>query len=132
MTSARGNRYYTPAAYAAAKAPGNDPCPREIEKDAAGTVEERNVTVTRYVESDTALVDRVLKEAGGRQNILVINDEAHHAYRIPPRVDEHEDDQTVKTKTRKRKRGQSQGSNHLDRRPRQDRQQRGINHVHRP
>ncbi len=39
---------------------------------------------TRYVESDTALVDRVLGRAGGKQNILVINDEAHHAYRIPP------------------------------------------------
>jgi type III restriction enzyme len=38
-------------------------------------------------------VDRVLKDAGGRQNILVINDEAHHAYRIPPKVDDQDDDQ---------------------------------------
>ena len=38
---------------------------------------------TRYVESDTALVQRVLgREVGGKQNILVLNDEAHHAYRI--------------------------------------------------
>ena len=37
----------------------------------------------RYVESDTALVNRVLgREVGGKQNILVMNDEAHHAYRI--------------------------------------------------
>ena len=33
------------------------------------------------------------KEAGGRQNILVINDEAHHAYRIPPKLDDQDDDQ---------------------------------------
>ncbi len=40
---------------------------------------------TRYVESDTALVKRVLgREVGGKQNILVFNDEAHHAYRIFP------------------------------------------------
>jgi type III restriction enzyme len=44
----------------------------------------RTVTVegTAYVESDTALVNRVFKEVGGKQNILVLNDEAHHAYRI--------------------------------------------------
>ena len=37
----------------------------------------------RYVESDTALINRILgREVGGKQNILVMNDEAHHAYRI--------------------------------------------------
>lgn len=37
----------------------------------------------RYVESDTALINRILgREIGGKQNILVMNDEAHHAYRI--------------------------------------------------
>ena len=37
----------------------------------------------RGKESDTALVSRVLgREVGGKQNILVLNDEAHHAYRI--------------------------------------------------
>lgn len=37
----------------------------------------------RYVESDTALVNRILgRDIGGKQNILVMNDEAHHAYRI--------------------------------------------------
>jgi len=35
-------------------------------------------------------VSRVLGRAGAKQNILVINDEAHHAYRIPP---EEEDQQ---------------------------------------
>ncbi|MGI8604947.1 MAG: BPTD_3080 family restriction endonuclease [Verrucomicrobiales bacterium] len=37
---------------------------------------------TRYVESDTALVNRVLRGVGGKKNLLVFNDEAHHAYRV--------------------------------------------------
>ena len=37
--------------------------------------------VQRGPESDTAFCRRVLKELGSKQNILVINDEAHHAYR---------------------------------------------------
>ena len=45
---------------------------------AQGAGDDRRVTS----KATRALVDRVLKEAGGRQNILVINDEAHHAYRI--------------------------------------------------
>ena len=36
----------------------------------------------RYIESDTSLVNRVLHEAGGKQNLIVFNDEAHHAYRV--------------------------------------------------
>ena len=50
----------------------------------------------RYVESDTALINRVLgREIGGKQNILVMNDEAHHAYRIKreePDAEEEEED----------------------------------------
>lgn len=37
--------------------------------------------VQRGMESDNAFCRRVLKELGNKQNILVINDEAHHAYR---------------------------------------------------
>lgn len=44
----------------------------------------------RYVESDTALVNRVLRGVGGKQNILVFNDEAHHAYRIKTKLEEQE------------------------------------------
>ncbi len=40
------------------------------------------VRSVRYQESDTALVNRVLRDAGGKRNILVFNDEAHHAYRV--------------------------------------------------
>ena len=44
---------------------------------------------TRYLESDTAVVNRVLRGVGGKKNILVFNDEAHHAYRV--KVDRPED-----------------------------------------
>ncbi len=44
--------------------------------------------VQRGVESDTAFCRRVLKELGTKQNILVINDEAHHAYRPAPLPEE--------------------------------------------
>jgi len=42
----------------------------------------------RGVESATAFCRRVLKELGNKQNILVINDEAHHAYRPAPLPEE--------------------------------------------
>lgn len=44
--------------------------------------------VQRGPESDAAFCRRVLKELGSKQNILVINDEAHHAYRPAPLPDE--------------------------------------------
>lgn len=40
--------------------------------------------VNKGPESDAAVIDRVLGASGrGRRNVLVFNDEAHHAYRIP-------------------------------------------------
>ena len=91
-TTARGNRYYTPETYAAAQASGDLAVIRE-ETDAAGTVTRALVRSTRYTESDAAFVARVLDRAGGKQNILVINDEAHHAYRVPPAAPEEDDDE---------------------------------------
>lgn len=44
--------------------------------------------VQRGPESDTAFCRRVLKGLGSKQNLLVINDEAHHAYRPAPLSDE--------------------------------------------
>jgi type III restriction enzyme len=44
--------------------------------------------VQRGAESDKAFARRVLKELGNKQNILVINDEAHHAYRPAPLPEE--------------------------------------------
>ena len=87
-TTARGTRYLTLRDYERQLAAGLLRVKRE-EKDAEGNLKKVQVEVLRHVESDAALVGRVL----GRQvkkNILVFNDEAHHAYRI--RRAEEEDD----------------------------------------
>ncbi len=48
-----------------------------------GELKKVTVEARRYVESDAAIVKRVIgRETGGKGNILVFNDEAHHAYRI--------------------------------------------------
>ena len=92
-TTARGRRYLTSEEYE-----------RQVtnrlievideERDRDGHVKYARVTRERFVESDTALVNRVLgRDVGGKQNILVLNDEAHHAYRIRrSEPDEGEDD----------------------------------------
>ena len=41
----------------------------------------RRSVLQRGREGDRAFVNRVLKDLGNKQNLLVINDEAHHAYR---------------------------------------------------
>ena len=59
------------------------------------------VAGTAYVESDTALVNRILgREVGGKQNILVINDEAHHAYRLQRADDGDDEGETTARKTK--------------------------------
>ncbi|MBI3321727.1 MAG: DEAD/DEAH box helicase family protein [Candidatus Omnitrophica bacterium] len=45
----------------------------------------RRGVVKRGVESDTAFCGRVLKPLGKAGNLLVLNDEAHHAYRVYPK-----------------------------------------------
>lgn len=44
--------------------------------------------VKRGVESDAAFYRRVLKDLENKQNLLVFNDEAHHAYRPAPLPEE--------------------------------------------
>lgn len=81
-TTARGSRYMTPEALTGAVARGDVEVLHE-ETDDAGNLIKVKIRSQEYVESDTALVNRVLgREVGGKQNILVFNDEAHHAYRI--------------------------------------------------
>lgn len=92
-TTARGTRYLT-----------QDDLERQIaaglltvleeHRDKQGDLQKVTVESVRYVESDTSLVNRVLgREVGGKQNILVMNDEAHHAYRIKhEEQDEEEED----------------------------------------
>jgi type III restriction enzyme len=81
-TTARNIRYMTPAALTAHLAAGSLRVLGE-ERDDAGHIVAVTVERERWVESDTAVVARVLgREVGGKRNILVMNDEAHHAYRI--------------------------------------------------
>lgn len=81
-TTARGKRYLTEDDYRRQVDLG---LLRVIDekRDTQNRLESVRVETTRYVESDTAWMNRVLgQEIGGKQNILVFNDEAHHAYRI--------------------------------------------------
>jgi len=81
-TTARGRRYLTPDELERQVA-ANLVTVIEEDRDRQGNLRKVRVESVRYVESDTAIVDRVLgREVGGKQNILVFNDEAHHAYRI--------------------------------------------------
>src|SRR5581483_4992211 len=77
-TSGRGGRYMTEKALDVAVLQG-----MRILEDRRPDKQEVLVEETRYVESDAKLMQRLLgREVGGKQNILVLNDEAHHAYRI--------------------------------------------------
>ncbi|MCI0487203.1 MAG: DEAD/DEAH box helicase family protein [Blastocatellia bacterium] len=81
-TTARGTRYLTPDDFKKQVAAGMLTVLKE-EHDRAGNLKKVSVESVRYMESETAIVNRVLgREVGGKQNILVMNDEAHHAYRI--------------------------------------------------
>lgn len=81
-TTARGKRYLSLEDFARQVAAGMLTVLEE-QKDSEGNLLRINVESLRYIESDTALVNRILgREVGGKQNILVMNDEAHHAYRI--------------------------------------------------
>src|SRR5574341_371859 len=81
-TTARGTRYLTLDDFERQVAAGMLTVLDE-QRDKQGNLQKVTVESVRYVESDTSLVNRVLgREVGGKQNILVMNDEAHHAYRI--------------------------------------------------
>jgi type III restriction enzyme len=81
-TTARGRRYLTPAEYDQQVAAGLLDVVGQ-ERDGSGLLQRVTVEYFRYVESDTKVVSRILgREVGGKQNIMVFNDEAHHAYRI--------------------------------------------------
>jgi len=91
-TTARGKRYLTQDAFNLQVANGMLTIVSE-ERDNAGNLIKAKVDADRFVESDTALVQRIIGRAvGGKQNLLVMNDEAHHAYRIRrPEPDEEEE-----------------------------------------
>lgn len=83
-TTARGKRYVTLETLQLRLAAGEyEAIAGSEQHDRQGNLVSLQVRDTRYVESDTALVNRILgREIGGKRNILVMNDEAHHAYRI--------------------------------------------------
>jgi type III restriction enzyme len=89
-TSLHRKKYITPEVLDARVAKGE----LRILEDKTDKNDRRTVRVlgTAYLESDTALVKRLLKDAAsGKSNILVLNDEAHHAYRIQSRMGESEE-----------------------------------------
>ena len=83
----------------------------EEDRDKHGALKKVFVESVRYVESDASLVNRVLgRQVGGKKNILVFNDEAHHAYRIrreEPDEDDGEcqEDEAARSSSRKRRSG---------------------------
>ena len=88
-TTARGTRYLTLADYQRQVGAGLLEVKKE-ELDESGSLVRAQVASTRFVESDAAWLERVLGvKPGRRANVLVLNDEAHHAYRI--RTDEPDD-----------------------------------------
>lgn len=95
-TTARGKRYLKQEDFDRQVAAGLLKVLGE-ERDRNENLVRVRVESVRYLESDTALIERVFgREVGGKRNILVLNDEAHHAYRIrreEPDDDEDEDDE---------------------------------------
>ena len=91
-TTARGSRYLTQEDFDKQLAAGMLEVLNEI-RDKEGNLAKVEVRSTRYVESDTFWMNRVLgREVGGKQNILVMNDEAHHAYRIRRKEEDEDQD----------------------------------------
>jgi Type III restriction enzyme, res subunit len=91
-TSLHGKKYITPEVLDARVAKGE----LRVLEDKTDKNGRRTVKVlgTAYVESDTASVNRVLSDAVSKSNILVLNDEAHHAYRIKSARAEEEEDES--------------------------------------
>ena len=83
-TTARGRRYMTEDDLRQKESLGFlTIIPGSEKKDKDGNLEKVEIEAKKYVESDAALVQRVLgNELGTRRKILVFNDEAHHAYRL--------------------------------------------------
>src|SRR5437867_9083266 len=92
-TTARGRRYFTPEELNRQIVAGLVTIRRE-ELDRQGNLKRVEIETFKYVESDAALLNRVLgRDIGSTQNILILNDEAHHAYRIRrPEPDAGEDE----------------------------------------
>ncbi len=94
-TTARGRRYLTLEDFERQVAAGLVSVLDQV-RDSEGHLKRVSIETVRYVESDTALLNRVLgRTLGSKGNILVFNDEAHHAYRIhrPAPTEGHSDEE---------------------------------------
>ena len=81
-TTIRGSRYLTLEDLERQVATGLITILNE-QRERQGNLKSVSVESVRYVESDSKLIERVLgRQVGGKGNILLMNDEAHHAYRI--------------------------------------------------
>ena len=89
--TARGSRILSLQDYELQRSTGQLDVVKENQE--GGELKSVEIKVQRYRESETAWIRRLFeKEIGGKQNILVLNDEAHHAYRIRPDEDINDDD----------------------------------------
>jgi len=94
-TTARGSRYMTRTSFEALVSAG-EVFVKDEQRDGDGLVKKARIVSWKYVESDSALIKRVLeRELGKKQNLLVFNDEAHHAYRIRPADNDDVDEESV-------------------------------------
>lgn len=94
-TTARGTRYLTLATLEMQINLGQIRVLEE-KKDKQDNLMEVKVEATRYLESEAAWIRRILtQEIGNKGKILVLNDEAHHAYRIPPTLKDDEDPNSI-------------------------------------
>jgi type III restriction enzyme len=81
-TTARGSKYITLEQLQQQITAGLVTILDEV-KDREGNLKAVKVESVKYIESDAHLIRRILgTDIAGKQNILVFNDEAHHAYRI--------------------------------------------------
>ncbi len=68
----------------------------EEDRDRQGNLKTVKVEQTRYLESDAAWIRRILTaEIGNKKRILVLNDEAHHAYRIAQAESDQDEDEEL-------------------------------------
>ena len=91
-TTAHGKRYMTEGTLHQQHNMGLIEVLEEIH-DKSGTLKKAIIKSEKYIETDAAILRRILDgELGTRRNILVFNDEAHHAYRLHTTGDDNSND----------------------------------------
>ena len=91
-TTARGRRYMTEDTLRQQHNMGLIEVLEEI-RDNSETLKRAIIKSEKYIETDAAILRRILDgELGTRRNILVFNDEAHHAYRLHTTADDNGND----------------------------------------